>query len=362
MDLENIIKKIVEKNFSTYEQERLTVLNALLGNIDILMNKADGWFGSDIPEEYSRVIRSLFSLSAFLLEKKHSSFEVSKIDKYQEICIHQFLIQFVNELKNILDLGEMNISTAEVEHELLIRTSEIILRDAFYNIFFSIYPFMKKDSSCLINLNENKLNISIEFTFEKLSPVFPGATEIKKNIYSYRHGEQDKIGIGIDSAIVSLRSAGAIIRINELPFKDRFSLSIMFPALEFYTGLEHIRESNLHTVNGKYEGEILINISDPFMKLFITDTLHESGYNVIPVSDNDFHLNSFSGSLKAYILEYDASQPHNAESLLTESKVNYKKIIICSENDIIRVPQIKNIEIIIKPFNIEELIERIENE
>jgi hypothetical protein len=127
MDLEKIIKKIVDKNFSTYEQERLTVLNALLGNIDILMNKADGWFGTNIPEEYSRVIRSLFSLSAFLLEKKHSSFEVSRIDKYQEISIHQFLTQFVNELKNILDLGEMNISAADVEHELIIRTSEIII-------------------------------------------------------------------------------------------------------------------------------------------------------------------------------------------------------------------------------------------
>ena len=263
MDIEQIIKKIVDKNFSTYEQERLTVLNALLGNIDILMNKADEWFEQAIPEEYSRVIRSLFSLSAFLLEKKHSNFEVSKIEKYQEICIHQFLTQFVNELENILDLGEMNISTADDQNELLIRTSEVILRDAFYNIFFSIYPFMKKDSSCVINLSENKLNISIDFVFQKLTSIFPGASEIKKNIYAYRHGELDKVGIGIDSAIVSLRSAGAIVRINELPFNDRFSLSIMFPALEFYKGIEHVRGNNLKTDITRYSGEIVMEINDP---------------------------------------------------------------------------------------------------
>ncbi|HOP29125.1 MAG TPA: hypothetical protein PKZ64_06115 [Spirochaetota bacterium] len=361
MDLENIIKKIVDKNFSTYEQERLTVLNALLGNIDILMNKADGWFGDDIPEEYSRVIRSLFSLSAFLLEKKHSSFEISRIDKYQEINIHQFLTQFVNELKNILDLGEMNISAVDAGHEPVIRTSEVILRDAFYNIFFSVYPFMKKDSSCMINLNENRLNISIEFIFEKLSPIFPGATEIKKNIYSYRHGDLDKIGIGIDSATDNLRNAGAIVRINELPFKDRFSLSIMFPALEFYTGLEHIREHSQQGDSRKYDGDIAIHIADPFMKLFITDTLHECGYNVIQIPDNELNLHSLSGGLKAFIIEYDTAYPENTKALISINNLNFKKIVICSENDIISTASIAEFTKIIKPFNIEELIDRIEN-
>jgi hypothetical protein len=361
MDIENIIKKIVDKNFSTYEQERLTVLNALLGNIDILMNRADGWFGTSIPEEYSRVIRSLFSLSAFLLEKKHSSFEVSRIDKYQEINIQQFLTQFVNELKNIIDLGEMNITSTGTGSELLIRTSEVILRDAFYNIFFSIYPFMENNSSCLINLSENRLNISIEFIFKKLSNTFPGATEIKKNIYTYRHGDLDKIGIGIDSAIVSLRSAGAIVRINELPFKDRFSLTIMFPPLEFYKGLEHIRGSSLNIDSVKYEGEILINITDPFMKLFISDTLHECGYNVTPVSDYDFHINAVQGSIKAFIMEFDNAFPEQAEDIIAVDKPDYKKIIICSENDIINNPQKHSFIRIIKPFNIEELIDQIEN-
>jgi len=359
MDIENIIKKIVDKNFSTYEQERLTVLNALLGNIDILMNKSDDWFGKDIPEEYSRVIRSLFSLSAFLLEKKHSSFEVSKIDKHQDISIHQFLTQFVHELENILDLGDMKISAIETEHELLIRTSEIILRDAFYNIFFSIYPFMKRDSSCLININENKLNISIEFNFEKLAAAFPGAGEIKKNIYAYRHGELDKIGIGIDSAIVSLRSTGAIVRINELPFQDRFSLSIMFPALEFYSGLEHVRGNSSHNEFNKYEGEIAINITDPFMKLFISDTLNECGYKVITIPD--FGLNNITGSIKAFILEYDSFHPEQADTITSVLTGNSKKIIICGENDKLNSQQIHDYIKIIKPFNIEELIDRIEN-
>lgn len=361
MDIENIIRKIVDKNFSTYEQERLTVLNALLGNIDILMNRADGWFGKNIPEEYSRVIRSLFSLSAFLLEKKHSSFEVSKVEKYQEISIHTFLTQFVNELRNILDFGEMNISTTDDKHELIIRTSEIILRDAFYNIFFSVYPFMKQDSSCLINLTENSLNIAVEFIFEKLSPSFPGATEIKKNIYSYRHGELDKIGIGIDSAIVSLRSAGAIVRINELPFKDRFSLSIMFPALDFYTGLEHVRGSDSKTDSSRYAGEIIVQISDPFMKLFISDTLHEYGYSVIPVSSTAQSLNTVYGSIKALIIEHDDEITGQIETLITAYPYSFKKLIICNEKDEINKPLLDGFTKVIKPFNIEELIDRIEN-
>lgn len=360
MDIENIIKKIVDKNFSTYEQERLTVLNALLGNVDILMNSADGWFGKNIPEEYSRVIRSLFSLSAFLLEKKHSNFEVSRVEKYQEISLYLFTTQFVNELKNILDFGEMSISPADEKNDLIIRTSEIILRDAFYNIFFSVYPFMKQDSSCHINLSENRLNITVEFSFERLSRTFPGASEIKKNIFSYRHGELDKIGIGIDSAIVSLRSAGAIVRINELSSKDRFSLSIMFPALDFYTGLEHVR-SNSKVDCSLYSGEVVLRISDPFMKLFITDTLHEYGYSVMPFSGNDPLLNSAYGSIKALIVEHDDEIPDQIETLITGCPCSFKKILICNENDETVKPYLNDFTRVIKPFNIEELVNRIEN-
>jgi hypothetical protein len=77
----------------------------------------------------------------------------------------------------------------------------------------------------------------------------------------------------------------------------------MFPALEFYTGLEHIRGNDIQGDISKYEGEELIK-SQPF---------------------------------------------------------TFKKIIICSENDIITNSPVINFIKIIKPFNIEELIDRIEN-
>ncbi len=358
MDIESIIKKIVDKNFSIYEQERLTVLNALLGNLDILMNKSDQWFGKSVPEEYSRVIRSLFSLSAFLLEKKNQGLELSKIEKYHDISIYDFLNQFVNELKYILDLGEMKISSVDNKEALLIRSSEVLLRDAFYNIFFSVYPFMKKDSSCLINLVESRLNISVEFFFENLSPVFPGASEIKKNIYSYRQGNIDKIGIGIDSAIVNLRNAGVIIRLNELQFKDSFSMTLMFPALDFYSGLEHVRGADIKPDNQIYSGDILLQINDPFLKLFITDTLHEHGYSITSISSDDVLVNPPSESLKALVIEYN----EETIGLIANNNIStLKKIMICNGNELNNKPGLETFVRIYKPFNIEELIEHIEN-
>lgn len=362
MDIESIIKKIVDHNFSTFEQERLTVLNALMGNIDILMNRSEEWFGDKIPEEYSRVIRSLFSLSAFLLEKKQSSFELSGTEKYHEICIHRFLKQFVSELRNILDFGEMHITVHDEEQELMIRSSETILREAFYNIFFSVYPFMKQDSSCRINLDKSRLNISMEFIFEKLSEAFPGISEIKKNVYRYRQGVFDKVGIGIDSAIASLRGAGAIVRINELPFKDRFSLSIMFPALDFYTGLERVRGDNFEPAHTLYSGEIALYITDPFMKLFMTDALHEYGYNIIYLSSEDSVFKISSDPLKAVVVEYSDETAEQIQNLLSEIPDVSRKIMITNQNDILAIPFPEGLKRIIKPFNIEELIDQIENE
>ncbi len=361
MDIENIIRKIVDRNFSTYEQERLTVLNALMGNIDILMNSADEWFGEKIPEEYSRVIRSLFSLSAFLLEKKQNSLEVSRIDKYQEICIYSFLKQFVSELKNILDFGDMHIIASEEDQEMLVRTSSSILRESFYNIFFSVYPFMKTNSSCRISLVKSRLNISIEFSFDKLSPAFPGVSEIKKNVYTYRQGDFDKIGIGIDSAIVSLRSSGAIVRVNELPYKDRFSLTVMFPALDFYTGLERIRRDNSTTEVHIHEGDIILFISDPFMKLFLTDALHECGYNVLSIVPGDPVVNASGMIFKAMIIEYSKETASEIENFAGAGLAVALKIIICNQNDSINEQFLADTVKIIKPFNIEELIDRIEN-
>jgi len=361
MDIEELIKKIVDKNFSIYEQERFTVLNALMGNIDILMNRTEEWFGRDIPEEFSRVIRSLFSLSAFLLEKRNSSFEISKIKNLHEFNIHDFLSQFVNELKNILDLGEMKIISDNEKNEFIIRSSEYILREAFYNIFFSIYPFMQHDSSCVIRLDENKINIAVEFIFDKLSKSFPGPSEIKKNIYTYSQGKEDKIGIGIDSAIISLRNAGVILKTNELISKEKFSLTIMFPALDFYTDIEHVRAGNKNNNSIIYGGEIFLNINDPFMKLVITDTLHELGYSITYFSSSDFNAAGLTDIVKAIVIDYNNDNQELIKKLENISKKDLKIIIICNENDIIDNPFLKYFMLIIKPFNVEDLIDRIEN-
>ena len=53
---------------------RKSVAANIRGNVDILMNKSRDWFGSDVPEEYERVIRSLFTVAAFLIEKQKIAF------------------------------------------------------------------------------------------------------------------------------------------------------------------------------------------------------------------------------------------------------------------------------------------------
>jgi len=360
MDIDSIIQKIVEKKLSTYEQERLTVLNAIMGNIDIMMNKSDEWFGKDIPEEYSRVIRSLFSLSAFLLEKKSNKFEVSKIDNHNEINLTDFMKQIIGELNNILDFGEMKISSQSAKNDLIIKFSEIVLKEAVYNIFFSVYPFMINNSLCIINLSESSINISAEFLFDNLSSSYPGASELKKNIYTYVQGNYEKLGIGIETAISSLRAAGSIVKVNELQYRDKFSLSIMFPLPDFYKDIESIRITEYKSHLNRYSGEIALTIHDPFLKLFITDILNEYGYSIKHVEYSDIVSCLQSETIKAIIIEFHESLMENMESLNVSSTRPFKRIMIFDEKDDKNGSCFKTFTSIIKPFNIDDIIEKIE--
>lgn len=362
IDYESIIKKSLEQIFHNIDQERTTLINAVTGNVDILMNKSKDWFGSEVPEEYQRVIRSLFNLTAFLVDKRKNGDNLSIIKIQDNIRLSVFIRQIVRELMEILDYGSLSVSMEFEGEEPSILTSEQLLKESIYNIFFSLYPFMNKDSSCDIVLKQDNYNVSAGFHFNKLKESFPGHGEIKKRIFSYNQNNEEKIGIGIDSAINSLRTIGSVVRVDALSMPTLFSMSIMFPTTEFMDQVERIREENSSKVIKRDRGTVLAIVNDPMMRLFLNDVLAENGYKLSIVSVKDFKDLTDLSPYETLIFDFCKELYKAVDYIKKINKLNHHLILIHGEqyssadDEIFRF--FKKLK---KPFNADNLIDYIES-
>lgn len=357
LDIESLIKKIVDRNFSTYEQERITLLNAILGNIDILISKTEEWFGKNIPDEYIKVIRSLFYLSSYILEKRHSSLTPVKIEKKQDIDIVRLLHEYAKAFETIMGNVIFTISTPGSNFNEKIFFSESVLKEAFFNIFFSLYPFMQNESRCNIHIYSQNLNIVVELFFVNLCSYFPGTSEIKKNLFNYKYGEYERIGIGIDMAISSLKAGGASVRISEIPSEGTCHIALTFPTTTFYSAIEEIKLSQT-TSRDTSTGKILISMEDNFMRMFLSDIFKERGYTVCEINLSNIASEIQNRLAKALIIEYSN---FSAEIWSVLEQSSHRVIILCSEKDYIDNSISERFIVIRKPFSMEEIFEKIES-
>ena len=360
IDYDSIIKKSLEQIFHNIDQERSTVVNAVTGNVDILMKKSDEWFGKDVPEEYLRVIRSLFTLSTFLVEKRRNDDELSIIKVQDKIRLSAVIKQIIRELMEILDYGALNVTADFENEEPFILTSEQVFKESIYSIFFSLYPFMKKDSSCDIKLKNDNYNIIAQFNFKRLTESFPGHSEIKKRIFSYNQNNQEKIGIGIDSAINTLRSIGSIVKTDSLSISTLFSMSITFPTLDFMSQVEKIREVKNSKIITFEKGIVLAVVNDPMMRLLLSDLIGENGYSLNIVSVDDFKNMTDLSQYRTIILDL-CSELYSAADLIKMIKPDdFTLILIHGAKDEAADDNIfSSFRKFQKPFNIDDIIDYI---
>lgn len=361
IDYDSIIRKSLEQIFHNMDQERTTVMNAVTGNVDILMNKSGEWFGDNVPEEYQRVIRSLFTLTAFLVEKRKNSHDLSIIKIEDQIKLSQVIRQIVRELMEILNYGTLTVTADYSDEEPFILTSEQVLKESVYNIFFSLYPFMNKDSSCDIVLKKDNYNVSAYFHFKKLKESFPGHSEIKKRLFSYKQNNEEKIGIGIDSAVSSLRTIGSIVKVDSLSIPAIFSMNVMFPTRDFMDQIERIRELNSGKVIKSDRGNVLAVVNDPMMRLLLNDVISENGFKLTIMSVDEFKELNDPAEYKNIIFDFCTELFSARMDIKRILKMNYNLILIHGENDTQAGDEIfKSFRKFRKPFNVDDIIDYIE--
>ena len=362
IDYDSIIKKSLEQIYHSIDQERTTVMNAVTGNVDILMNKSDEWFGSNVPEEYKRVIKSLFTLTSFLVEKRKNSHDLSIIKIEDQIKLSVVIRQIVCELMEILDYGTLTVTADFTDDDPLILTSEQVLKESVYNIFFSLYPFMNKDSSCDIVLKKDNYNVSAYFHFKKLKESFPGHNEIKKRLFSYKQNNEEKIGIGIDSAIDSLRNIGSIVKVDSLSIPTLFSMNVIFSTVDFMDQIENIRKINSGKILKRGRGTVLAVVNDPMMRLLLSDVISENGYELTIVSVDEFKKMEAISGYKNIIFDFNNELISAGRFIEKIVKTNYNLILIHGEKDTHADDGIfVSFRKFRKPFNVDDIIDYIES-
>ncbi len=356
-DVEKIIEKTLKQIFLNYDQERLTVINALMSNVDILLNNSEAWFGEDSPDEYKRVTKSLLKLSNFLVGNRNNYEVMTSVSEKSSIILKPVIEIIIRELMDILDYSEISVKTLLSDDETKIITSGTILKESIYNIFFSLYPFMKDDSKCDISISKDNFNITVDFDFKNLNEFFPGSAELKKRLFTYVHNGEEKIGIGIDSAVNSLRNTGAVIKIQALNRTAVFSLTVQFPSIEFYDHISEIRNSEKVMLDKKNDGTILAVIEDPMMHLLLDDFVEENGL-VLQVI-NLIELNGVKdfSAFNAVIFDYSLEIFNYPDIIENLSKSKMKLILIHGKNDSRAEGEFfSSFNKLMKPFNIDDIV------
>jgi|GEM_PF-990297 len=360
-DLNKILKKHLDKIFVTLDQERMTVINAIMGNIDILIENSEKWFGEDNPDEFNRVVRSLFTVANFLVENQKDFDDILSVTEKKKINIESFFELIMKGLISILNYSEYKITSKLDDDSLNVFTSENVLKESVYNIFFSLYPFMKDNSHCEILIENDHFNVIVTLNFYNLTSGFPGPDIIKKRLFTYAANGEEKINIGVEPAMSSLRSIGSIVKVNDLNHEDEFTISIKFPRVELFKTLQ---QNKALSVDDKAKDEIIcLSFDDPMMKLLIEDAVRDSGYFIKSLKISEILENIESCSnITGVILEYIDGMNDNDDFFQFLFDKGIKVIMIYGESiNIDEFTFSKNTHNIQKPFYIENIIQILED-
>lgn len=215
VDIDNLIKQALKKMTEQQALRRITLLNILHINIDILIQNASEWFGDEIPEGFRQVINSMMALTTSFLEGEVDFDDMLFEQSPEVVDVATVLNSISNEMNTLFGFADSRISIEAENNFQLIAPRKNLTRE-LYHILLAVTPFMEEESRCRINVSENYSNVVISLEFYDLNDKFPGTTSLKKAFYTYQTGESAKVGMGINAAITSLKEMGAQVSVKYL--------------------------------------------------------------------------------------------------------------------------------------------------
>ncbi len=359
------VEESVRKFTAEIEQRRIIFQSVLNENIDILLHNSENWFGRETPEEYKKVLHSLFALAnSFMLEEYDYESKPGDTGK-NRFELTELILDLFSDFKSTFKFGNYDLERDKnVKHEILAPREQV--RKAFYNILISLYPFFRDSSLCEIKIRREYSNIITELSFNNLTDSFPGAVKMQRIFFPYITGKRYSIGIGIYSAITGLKDAGAQVYIPNLNETGNFKTTVSFPTIEFLNSLNEVRSQEiLHDRRKSKSGEILISSSDFILEMVLTEFLTENGYSINRTDLSNIETLENPHFYKAFIIdiEHIVIKKMEIKEFIELSSGFKQNIIIYGSNDEISEELLNSgCMVMKKPIEVEEIIRILEGD
>jgi len=367
INIEQVIQNSIKRYTEDETLKRVTLLNILHLNIDILLLKMHDWFGDDIPDEYKKVINSLTTLTTSFLEEDLKIEDIIIENKVEKVHLATLINDVSTEFNRLFGFGDSKISFEADDNYYLIAPRKELTR-ALYGILLSSYSFMGNATECSIKVLENPSNVVIEIVFSDLIDSFPGVDRIQKVFFSYKYDENKRIGVGVHSSISKLKELGANVKIKNLQGGNSFKITILFPSINFLKTIDEVRSRQvLEGAIEKKSGNIILMVEDYIVEMVLAERFKDTGYNILRCDATKLKNYKDLKDLKGIIIDFSYIQ-NNFNNLDDFLKIipDYKKLLILyseedNEKDIV-TKKIKGLITLKKPIEVEKIINHFFND
>jgi len=365
IDIDKVIQQAVKKLTEEQALRRLTLLNILHINIDILIQNSFAWFEDDIPDEYRQVINSLMSLTTSFLEGE-VNFEEMLLDQAPDIInIASVLTYISDEMNTLFGFADSRISIEAEDNFQLIAPKKELTRE-IYHVLLAVTPFMGEESRCTIKVMENHSNIMISMGFLDLNDKFPGIGDLKKAFFTYNSGESSKVAMGLNSAIIALKEMGAQVSVKYLQGGNNIAVIISFPSMAFMKTLEEIRKKSPGSIESLEAGEgVIIVVNDRIIEMLLQELLTGRGYEAVRTSVSKYRSMEKPEQWKGIVIDWDyiADGFTGFEEFVATCEPVEKIIILFDDTGDVHLPVFTDKRVIVlkKPIEVDAIVKHFED-
>lgn len=364
MDIEDIIKKSIDKLNHDIELRNSLYVNIIHRNIDALVENSPRWFPDSVPKEFIEILNSLINLSIIFADRARKSTELIFEKSYQEFYPEEVLEGIKHDFIEMLTFKSFTI---ESEPDITIITSRQIFKDSLYHIFFCISQFITDSSTCNVSICLAQASHVIRIQYLDLAPTLPDirtllrlffVSDNKKNSSVYT---DMNIRVGLNIAVENIRRIGGIIHIEYAGDKaPGLEVKISFPSKELLNTINDVRKYAFHQHQKSRSGTVVLSLLDKMTELLISESMQDAGYSIEIESISKIKLMPGIEGVAAVIVDANNIMQHFQDVDKFLSQLPERKIIIIYKKTKPVSKENAHVSFVSIPFEIDRLLELIE--